>query len=64
MSRPSFTINEWCALRKMCRSTFYSLEKQNRAPKTYNVGAVRRISPEADDAWLREREAEAVTEAA
>jgi predicted DNA-binding transcriptional regulator AlpA len=55
----SFTLAEWCAARKVSRSTFYILERQKKAPKTHRVGVKRLISPEADAAWLRAREAEA-----
>ena len=56
--KPSFTIPEWCAHRKVSRSMFYKLESQGLAPTTYNVGTSRRISPDADAAWLRQREKE------
>jgi hypothetical protein len=54
----SFTIPEWCAHRKVSRSMFYKLEGQGLAPATYSVGTSRRISPDADAAWLRQREKE------
>jgi hypothetical protein len=54
----SFTIPEWCAHRKVSRSMFYKLDAQGLAPKTYSVGTARRISPEADAEWLRQREEE------
>ena len=54
-----FTIDEWCIHRRVSRPTFYRLLAKGRAPHTYYVGNKRRISPEADAAWLREREAEA-----
>ena len=55
----SFTIPGWCAHRKVSRSMFYKLESQGLAPATYSVGTSRRISPDADAAWLRQREAAA-----
>ena len=58
MQQPSLTIAEWCALRKVSKSMFYLLDGQGRAPRTHNAGVKRLISPEADAAWLREREAE------
>ena len=57
--QPSLTIDEWCELRKVSRSMFYKLGE--RAPRTHNVGVKRLISPDADAAWLRQREAEAMT---
>ena len=59
-AEPSYTIDEWCAHRKMSRAMFYKLEDQNRAPRTYNVGSRRFISALADAEWLRDREAEAM----
>jgi hypothetical protein len=53
---PSLTIVEWCLLRKVSRSMFYKLEAKGLTPKTHNVGVKRLISPEADAAWLRQRE--------
>jgi predicted DNA-binding transcriptional regulator AlpA len=58
MADPSFTIREWCQLRRMSRSKFYELDAEGKAPRTYNVGVKRVISPEADRDWIREREAE------
>jgi len=37
---------------------FYKLDAQGKAPRTYNVGSHQRISPEADEEWVRAREAE------
>lgn len=59
MNGPSFTISEWCALRKVSRAMFYKLDGQGKAPRTYSIGAKRAISPEADVEWVRAREAEA-----
>jgi predicted DNA-binding transcriptional regulator AlpA len=58
----SFTINEWCALRKISRSMFYKLGSQGRAPRTHNVGTKVLISPQADAEWLRNIEAETASE--
>jgi hypothetical protein len=55
----SFTIDEWCAHRRVCRAMFYKLAAQGKAPKTHHAGRKRLISPAADAAWLAEREAEA-----
>jgi predicted DNA-binding transcriptional regulator AlpA len=62
--RPSFTINEWCALRKVSRGMFYKLADRGQAPRTHNVGVKRLISPDADAEWLRRREAESAPQAA
>jgi predicted DNA-binding transcriptional regulator AlpA len=58
MTRPSYSISEWCELRKVSRSMFYKLDSQGKAPRTYNIGTKRAVSPEADDEWVRAREAE------
>jgi hypothetical protein len=53
----SFTIDEFCANEKICRSMFYKLEALGEAPKTYPVGRARRIGPDAYRAWRAAREA-------
>jgi len=58
-SRPSFTINTWTKHRQLSRATFYNLESEGKAPRTYSVGNRRYISPQADEDWVRAREAEA-----
>jgi len=60
----SFTIDEWCAARKISRAMFYKLDAQGNAPRTYNVGRCRRISPAADAEWLAAREAASQPKAA
>jgi hypothetical protein len=55
----SFTIPGWCAHRKVSRSMFYKLRAAGKAPRTHNVGVKQLISPEADEQWVRQREAEA-----
>lgn len=52
----SYTINEWCSLRKVGRTEFYEMQKRGDGPRTYRVGRFQRISGEADQDWLRERE--------
>jgi hypothetical protein len=53
---PSYTINEWCESERISRSMFYKLEQQGQAPRTFNVGKSRRISPEARREWRHERD--------
>lgn len=64
MANSSFTIREWCALRKVSRSKFYELDRDGKGPRTHNAGVKRLISPQADQDWIREREAEAAAAAA
>lgn len=58
----SMTVAEWCAHRRLSRSMLYKLWAEGRGPAAYRVGSRRLISAEADAAWLREREAEALRE--
>ena len=59
MHRPSFTIESWCMMRGVARSMFYKLKKIKKAPRVHYAGTKPLISPEADEEWLRAREAEA-----
>jgi hypothetical protein len=58
----SFTVNEWCAHRRISPAMFYKMDAQGLAPKTHYAGAKRLVSGEADLEWLRAREAAAKTE--
>jgi hypothetical protein len=62
VTNQSYTIEEWCELRRISRGMFYKMDAAGRAPRTHNAGRKRLVSPEADAAWLREREAEAEAE--
>jgi predicted DNA-binding transcriptional regulator AlpA len=62
MAERSLEISEFCELENFSRSMFYKLESQGKAPRTYNVGRKRLISPEARAAWRRDREAESAGE--
>jgi hypothetical protein len=55
----SRTINQWCADRRVSRSTLYLMWREGRGPKFYRAGRAIRISEEADAAWLAESEAAA-----
>ena len=59
MADSSFTLTEWCTIRKVSRSKFYELDAEGKAPRSHYAGVKRLIGPEADRDWLREREAEA-----
>ncbi|HEX3860457.1 MAG TPA: hypothetical protein VHY35_02040 [Stellaceae bacterium] len=63
-SKPSFTVDEWCHHRRICRATFYNLLKVGKAPQIIKVGSRTTISAEADEEWRREREAEAAKKVA
>jgi hypothetical protein len=62
--QPSYTVREWCRLRRVSRSKFYELDADGRAPRTHYAGVKRLISPEADQDWIREQEAAAAATAA
>ncbi len=53
----SFSIDEWCELHSLSRAFFYKLASQGRAPATFKVGRVTRITEQANMAWIAEREA-------
>ena len=55
--RGSFTLRECCQHRRISLAMFYKLREQGLAPKTHNAGVKQLISDEADQAWVREREA-------
>ncbi len=48
----SFSINQWCAMHGVSRSMFYKLQTLGKAPETFRVGSVQRISEEANRAWI------------
>jgi predicted DNA-binding transcriptional regulator AlpA len=53
----SCSINEFCRIERISRSFFYKLESHGQAPKTYNVGRIRRITRASHEAWRAAREA-------
>jgi hypothetical protein len=60
----SYTLDEWCARRRISRAMFYKLDQQGLAPKSHYAGARRLISDQADAEWLAAREAESTNAAA
>ena len=53
----SFSINEWCARRKVSRSFYYEMKTRGEAPRSYKMGNRDRITAEADAEWIAAREA-------
>jgi predicted DNA-binding transcriptional regulator AlpA len=53
----SYSIAGWCALHDLSRGFFYKLEARGEAPRTFKLGAIRRISDDANTEWLAAREA-------
>lgn len=64
MTEIDSTIPEFCARRNICRQSFYNMQAEGKAPRTYKAGRSKRITPQAEAEWLAEREAEAAEEAA
>jgi hypothetical protein len=62
IAAPSYTINEWCALRKYSRAEFYRMQQRRDGPDTIGKGRMRRITPGADAKWLRAQERKAKAE--
>lgn len=61
--RKSKTIKELCAKHGFSESSFFKMCRQGKGPKMIAIGTVgRRITPEAEDAWLRELEVAAAAE--
>jgi AraC-like DNA-binding protein len=55
----SYTVAEWCALRRLSKAMLYKLFSEGLGPATYRVGKRRYVSAKSDAAWLAAREAEA-----
>ncbi|RLP22479.1 transcriptional regulator [Mesorhizobium sp. YM1C-6-2] len=53
------SVPGFCARHHLSRSSYYNLKAAGKAPREYVVGKLIRISPEAEAAWVRDREAEA-----
>jgi len=53
----SFTISEFCEAERISRAFLYKLWSQQKGPRFYYVGSVRRISHEARLEWHRQLEA-------
>jgi hypothetical protein len=58
MDANSKTIDEFCTAERISRGMYYKLKRDGKAPREMAVGTAKRISPEAQAEWRREREAE------
>lgn len=56
----SFSLEQWLALHSLSRPFWYRLIERKMAPRTFRVGRCVRISEEANNEWLKAREAESV----
>lgn len=54
----SISIDMFCELENISRSTYYKLKRQGRAPREMKLGQRVTISEVAHEDWRREREAE------
>jgi hypothetical protein len=61
IAAPSYTINQWLALRKYSRAEWYRARARGDVPDTIGEGRMTRITPDADARWLREQERKADT---
>jgi hypothetical protein len=52
----SFTVDEFCELEQICRSTYYGLQRAGLGPDEIFIGSRRRITAEARRRWHRKRE--------
>jgi hypothetical protein len=57
--QPSFTIAEWCADKRISRSSYYNLKRAGLGPAELRVGVKIIITPEADAAWRQQMQARA-----
>jgi len=53
---PSYTINEFCRLERICRQTYYNLKRAGIGPDEILVGTHPRITAEARRRWHQKRE--------
>jgi predicted DNA-binding transcriptional regulator AlpA len=59
ITKRSFTIIEWCAMRGYSRPFFYTLLKRGDAPDTIGEGKAQRITDAADARWQKRQEQKA-----
>jgi hypothetical protein len=62
IAAPSYTINEWCQLRRYSRAEWYRMKARGDGPDTIGEGRMTRIPPDADARWLRKQERKAKAE--
>jgi predicted DNA-binding transcriptional regulator AlpA len=57
--RRDLTIRGFCKKHRIGRSTYYDLQKRDLGPEELRIGRVVRITPEADDEWVKRMRAQA-----
>lgn len=50
------SVDGFCERQGICRATLYGLWKKGLGPRFMKIGTARRITPEAEADWERERE--------
>jgi hypothetical protein len=55
--RASFSINEFVARHGLSRSYWYTMQRLGIGPDTMDLNGMKRITPEAEQRWMHEREA-------
>lgn len=58
MSKPAYTVTDFCADHYISRSFLYELIKDGRAPRLMKIGRRTLISAEAAAEWRKRMEAE------
>jgi hypothetical protein len=62
IAAPSYTINQWCELRKYSRAEWYRMRARGDGPEVIGAGRMTRVTPAADARWLRTQERKAKAE--
>ncbi|MGX8013731.1 hypothetical protein ACVDG8_034570 [Mesorhizobium sp. ORM8.1] len=53
----AYTVPEFCAAHRICRASFYNLQKAAQGPRIMRVGGRVLVSKEAAADWRKAREA-------
>jgi hypothetical protein len=56
-ARGARDVDEFCLRYRISRAMFYKLQKLGQGPRILKIGALTRITDEAEADWRREREA-------
>lgn len=59
----SLSINDFCRLHGISQSFYFKLRRQGKAPQSFRVGRLRRISPDAAREWAAARQLESANAA-
>jgi hypothetical protein len=56
----SYPLSDWLRLHNISRAQFYKIQEAGQGPRTFKLMSRIRISEEANNEWLKAREAESV----